>query len=723
MTAPRQELAALKPPPEPPTPDGRLSVVIHGHFYQPPREDPWLETLEAQPSAAPFHDWNERIERECYRAVSAARLTGPDGRIADIVNTLEAISFNFGPTLLEWMEAHAPATYRAILDADATSRRRNRGHGNALAQPYHHTILPLASRREKVSEVRWGIADFCRRFGRKPMGMWLPETAVDRETLEVLAEEGIAFTILSPHQVEEVPGRGLPGRFSASGGRSLALFFYDGGLSHDVAFGSLSRDAAEWESKLVDGSRRPGERPHRLVSVATDGETYGHHHRFGEMGLAALLRNLARRPDVRLENFATFLERNPPQEEVEIVDPSSWSCIHGVRRWHADCGCKMDPSRSTQQRWRAGLREAMDWLAGRVHAVFEREGPPLLGDPWRARDLYGGVAAAPPDEALSLLREIAPRPLEPEEETRALELLEMERNALRLFTSCGWFFDDLAGIEPRQVLRYAARAMELAGDSGSVEEGFALRLDAALSNESPPRSGWTIFLQDAKPTTAAHLRVAAGLSAWEAVQSSMPEGLPSRPGVHPGSDASSPSRPSTPGFMASTVSPGAVRVVHRRTGREWLVECRVAMPTPTRVQVAARTRGGSFPFVPIPLEEIPEAYRLPLVWGLVRAANQRFSAEATGSGPASGPQTMSGALRQGLVGGIRALAREPGEGLPAPAVVVEMVRDLGGLHRLMDLPIPFDAQTEYYRLLGDPPPGIAHQLSTLRELLGFEPRP
>lgn len=699
-----------------------LSVVIHGHFYQPPREDPWLETLEAQPSAAPFHDWNEKIERECYRAVSAARLTGREGRIAEIVNTLESISFNFGPTLLEWMEDHAPRTYRAIMDADASSRMKHRGHGNALAQAYHHTILPLASRREKVSEVRWGIADFSRRFGRDPIGMWLPETAVDRETLEVLAEEGMVFTILAPHQVKRVPEQGLPGRFSASRGRSLAVFVYDGALSHDLAFGSLSRDASEWERRIIHGSGEPRDRGRRLVSIATDGETYGHHHRFGEMGLAAVLRNLEQRPEVQIENFSSFLERNPPQQEIEIVDPSSWSCVHGIDRWRSDCGCKMEPSRDTQQRWRVGLRDAMDWLAERIHEVFEREGPPLLGDPWTARDLYGRVAAAPPGEGLRLLSELAPRALEPEERTRAMELLEMERNALRIFTSCGWFFDDLAGIEPRQVLRYAARAMELAGDSESLEEGLVRRLDAASSNEDPPRSGGAIFLEDARPPIPAPLRVAAGMAAWEAVEASLPDRRGPRRDVRSGPGSVPSIQPGTPGFQVSRVEEGVLRVGHRRIGRDWLVECRVSMPAPTRIEVAARAWGAATPFLPVQLADLPEAYRLPIVRALVKSARGMFSAEDLGTAPASEPETTPHALRQALVGAIRALGSEPRAGRPTPDVVVEMVRDLVGLHRLLELPIPFDAQTDYYRLLGDLPASVTNRLSILREPLGFEPR-
>ena len=452
------------------------SIVIHGHFYQPPREDPWLNQVAAEPSAAPYHDWNERIERESYRAVVAARVYAPDGRIAHIVNTLASISFNFGATLLEWLERETPGTYAAVLEADRASRARHAGHGNAIAMPYHHVIMPLASRRDKITEVRWGIADFRRRFGRGPEGMWLPETAVDPETLDVLAAEGIAFTILAPHQVEQAPADGSAGRYRTSGGRSIALFVYDGPISHDVAFGSLLKDASAWAERLLAPGKRGHER--RLVAVATDGETYGHHHKFGEVALAWVLRELERRRDARVENFAAFLARHRPEQEVKLVAPTSWSCAHGVERWRADCGCRMAPERPTQQRWRAPLREALDWLAGELHARFEQEGGALFADPWAARDAYGTDRTG---------------------DGRARELLEMERNALRMFTSCGWFFDDIAGIETIQILRYAARAIELAGaDAPRLEAGVLERLARAQSNERAEGTGRDVYRNHVK---------------------------------------------------------------------------------------------------------------------------------------------------------------------------------------------------------------------------------
>jgi alpha-amylase/alpha-mannosidase (GH57 family) len=400
----------------------KRSIVIHGHFYQPPRDDPRTGTIPLEPNAAPDHDWNERIERECY---------------APVAPSLASLSFDFGPTLLDWMEHHAPETYAAVLEADRAS-------GNAVAMPYHHVILPLCSRRDKTTEVRWGIADFRRRFGREPEGMWLPETAVDHETLDVLAEEGIRFTILAPHQVERAPAGGLPGWYKTAAGRRIALFIYDGSLSHGVAFGPLVNDAAAWVERLKSA---PGD----LVSIATDGETYGHHHKNGIETLARVLET------IETENFASCLARRPPEEDVRLVSPSSWSCPHGVERWRAECGCRVAPERNTQQRWRAPLRAAVDWLAGEVRGGFEREG-------------------------------------------RALPTA-LEHQLLRMFTSCGWFFDDIAGIESVIVLRSAARVIELAGppsEQARLEAGLLERLALAPSNDPSVGSGREVYLQRVK---------------------------------------------------------------------------------------------------------------------------------------------------------------------------------------------------------------------------------
>jgi alpha-amylase/alpha-mannosidase (GH57 family) len=477
------------------------SVVIHGHFYQPPREDPWTGQMPREASAAPYHDWNRRVHDECYGPVTAARILDAEGRIARVVNTLEWISFDVGPTLLRWLAKQEPDTYGAVLAGDRASRDRL-GHGNALACPYHHVILPLASRRDKVTEVRWGIADFRRSFGREPEGMWLPEAAVDLETLEVLAEEGIRFTIVGPGQVESAPADGLPGTVRLGGSKSIALFVYDGALSHDVGFGRLLKDADEWAARM----RPPG--TGRLTMLATDGETFGHHHRWADMALAAVVERMAAPGGPRFENAASFLARNPPTEEIEIVEPSSWSCVHGVDRWRLECGCKMAPHVASQQAWRPVLRQALDELAGALHECFEEAVGRWLERPWDARDAYGTVLEAPADEKRTWLRARARAEPSDGDVDRVLALLEVERDALRMFTSCGWFFDDVAGLEPLQVLRYAAHALDRLG--GPDGEALEARLVAALADaeSNDPAAGDAASLWRARVRTGVEVAVA-----------------------------------------------------------------------------------------------------------------------------------------------------------------------------------------------------------------------
>jgi uncharacterized protein DUF3536/glycosyl hydrolase family 57 len=461
----------------------RRSLVIHGHFYQPPRENPWTGRVDAEASAAPDHDWNARITKECYRPLAAIRLGGADERDPQRINAWQFLSFDVGPTLLEWMDAEAADVVEAIVRADRASRERL-GYGNAVAMPYHHLILPLTTRRDKVSEVRWGIADFRRRFGREPEGMWLPETAVDQESLDVLAAEGIAFTVLAPHQVDAPPADGRPVRVRTAGGRSIAVFVYDGPLSHGVAFGKLLKDSAAWQKQLLAGRDRV------VTALASDGETYGHHHPFGDLALGALLFALIGRREVKVENFASILARMPPEREVGLVAPTSWSCVHGVGRWRTDCGCRLATDGKSQQRWRAPLRDAIDWLVAQVHARFTTEAGRLVPDPWAFRDEAGPGAIASPAAPN------AGRPLD--------QLLEMERSALRAQTSCGWFFDDIAGLEALQILRYAARAIELSGpEAPRLEAGFLERLAPAESNDKAVGSATAFYRSSVKAAAAA----------------------------------------------------------------------------------------------------------------------------------------------------------------------------------------------------------------------------
>ena len=646
------------------------SVVIHGHFYQPPREDPWLDEVEAEPSAAPFHDWNQRVERDCYRAVVAARLYGPDGRIAHIVNTLASTSFDFGPTLLEWMERAAPPTYAAVLEADRSSRDRHGGHGNAIAMPYHHAILPLSSRRDKVTEVRWGIADFRRRFGRDPAGMWLPETAVDDETLDVLAAEGIQFTILAPHQVARPPAGGLPGRYRTAGGRTIALFIYDGALSHDVAFGKVLGNAQVWADRMV-GDRGPTGSA-QLVAVATDGETYGHHHAFGEVALAWVLDHLGRRGDVRVENFAAFLARHPPTEDVTLVAPSSWSCPHGVERWRADCGCRYAPERPTQQRWRAPLREALDWLAGELHALFEREGSQLFADPWAARDGYGAV-----------------------EQVRGRELLELERNALRMFTSCGWFFDDIAGIEALQVLRYAARAIDLAGaDAPRLAAGLLERLARAPSNDPAAGTGRDLYLSRVQPRIPPLVRAAAG---YAAALRLAPEAAGALAGCYQ---------------ARATEGGDRLLLTHCRTGRTNEFKVSVERPQAGRVSVQVASPDGSTA-TRLALSDLPERQRLPITAALRQELVDRCLTEEEAALLATGAADLPSVAGRALGRVVSALERDDS------SAAVTRVLDLAGLLESLGRDVPFDVQTEFYRIRRGVAPERAAALGPVALRLGF----
>ena len=390
-------------------------VAVHGHFYQPPRENPWLEAVEVQDSAAPAHDWNERITDECYAPNTAARRLSAEGSVIGIVNNFEQISFNVGPTLMAWLGRHRPDVSARIVEADRVSRRA-RGHGNAIAQVFNHMIMPLASRRDRITQVRWGLWDFRARFGREAEGLWLPETAVDTQTLDVLAEAGIRFTILAPHQAarirplaggawQEVGGAidpSRPYRWTGPSGGSLAVFFYDAPVSRAIAFEGILQSGEAFATRLLGAFR--DERPWpQLVHCATDGESYGHHSRFGEMALAAALEQVEATGRARLTNYAAFLALSPPDHEVEIRENTSWSCAHGVERWRADCGCRLDPS--TRQAWRQPLRDALDWLAAEIDGVYEARGSAHLKDPWaRARRVHRRDRRAGAGRPRALLR-------------------------------------------------------------------------------------------------------------------------------------------------------------------------------------------------------------------------------------------------------------------------------------------------------------------------------
>jgi alpha-amylase/alpha-mannosidase (GH57 family) len=491
-------------------------VCIHAHFYQPPRENPWLEEIELQDSAYPYHDWNERITAECYAPNAASRILDGDGRIVNIVNNYSRISFNFGPTLLSWLEAREPRVYRAILEADRQSRDRFSGHGSALAQAHGHMILPLADRRDKATQVVWGIRDFEHRFGRRPEGMWLPETAVDLETLDILAGHGLRFVVLAPHQAHRVRKRGgrdwedvsggridpkVPYKLRLPSGRRIAVFFYDGPISRAVAFEGLLNDGEAFANRVLGGFA-PGGSRNQLVHIATDGESYGHHHKHGEMALSYALHHIEANRLARITNYGEHLERHPPVHQVEIHPFSSWSCVHGVERWRSDCGCNSGGRPEWNQQWRRPLREALDWLREALATLYSEAGRRLLKDPWAARDDYVSVLLDRSEESVGrFLRRHASRELSPEDEVRALKLLELQRHAMLMYTSCGWFFDELSGIETTQILQYAGRAVQLAQeiDGEAIEPRFLYLLEFAGSNIPEHRDGKTVYEKFVRP--------------------------------------------------------------------------------------------------------------------------------------------------------------------------------------------------------------------------------
>jgi alpha-amylase/alpha-mannosidase (GH57 family) len=507
-------------------------VCIHGHFYQPPRENPWLEAIEAQDSAEPYHDWNERITAECYAPNSRSRILDGDGRITRIVNNYSRISFNIGPTLLAWMEQHDPDTYAAIRDADRQSRERFGGHGSATAQVYNHAIMPLCNRRDKVTQVRWGKVDFSHRFGRPPEGMWLAETAVDVETLEILAAEGIHFTILSPYQAkcyrpltggewqDATGGRIDPTRAyqcRLPSGATIALFFYDAPVSQAVAFENLLQSGEKFSQRLFGAFSDARTWP-QIVHIATDGETYGHHSRYGDMALSYALELIEKHPDVRLTNYGEFLANYPPTHEVEIVENTAWSCAHGVGRWKEDCGCRAANRPGWTQQWRGPLRAALDDLRDELAALYEAAARKLFKEPWAARDGYIDVVLNRAREnVVAFLARHAREPLDEAKTATAIKLLELQRNCLLMYTSCGWFFDELSGIETVQVIGYAGRAVQLAEElfGKDLEPAFLERLAEAKSNIRQHRDGKRIyekFVRPARvdlPKVAAHYAVSA----------------------------------------------------------------------------------------------------------------------------------------------------------------------------------------------------------------------
>jgi alpha-amylase/alpha-mannosidase (GH57 family) len=519
-------------------------ICIHGHFYQPPRENPWLETVETQDSAAPYHDWNERVCAECYATNGAARTVNNKNQIIHIVNNYSRMSFNFGPTLLSWLKENAPRTYRMILDGERSSRKHFGGHSSAMAQVYNHIIMPLANERDKITQIRWGIADYEHHYGAMPEGMWLAETAADTGTLELLAQHGIKFTILAPSQCRRV--RPLPADANASdpawttplgnsvdttrpylmrfdSGVSIAVFFYDGPASRAIAFEGLLNSGENFAARLKAGFKDTSQQ--QLESVATDGESYGHHHRHGEMALAYAVRLLEQDRTVILTNYASFLAQFPPEWECEILDNTSWSCAHGVERWRSNCGCSGGKPGFNQE-WRKPLREALDELRDAIAPMTEHEGAKFFNDVWAARDGYIDVILDRGEDVVDrFFANHQSHPLSNLERVRALQLMEMQRHAQLMYTSCGWFFDDISGIETVQVIAYAARALQLAKElfgeqARDFELRFLARLAEAKSNVPGAGDGARLYkakigpLQLGLEQVAAHYAISSVFSSY-----------------------------------------------------------------------------------------------------------------------------------------------------------------------------------------------------------------
>ena len=495
-------------------------LTIHGHFYQPPRENPWLEAIEFQDSATPFHDWNERITKECYNPNSVSKIVDNRNRILDVVNNYEKMSFNFGPTLLSWLEHNSPQTYERIIKADIESINEHNGHGNAMAQVYNHIIMPLANENDKQTQVKWGIKDFEYRFGRKPEGIWLAETAVDDDTLRVLVENGIKFTVLSPYQALKMrkngdkewtdvswgnidPARSYRYYIKSAPDKYIDLFFYDGAISRSVAFDELLKDGNKFIRRLKEGYSEARKYP-QLINIATDGESYGHHTKFGDMALSYVLKIRAEDEGFILTNYAEYLDKYRSDYEVDIKQASSWSCFHGVGRWCDDCGCSTGGHPGWNQKWRKPLRNALDYLRDELIKIYEKESVNYFNSNcWGVRNEYINVIL---DRSETNIKQFQKKffieELTDDDKVKAMKLLEMQRQALLMYTSCGWFFSEISGIETVQIMKYAARAMQLASEFSkkSPEKKFLEILDEAKSNISEFGTGKNIYEKLVKPS-------------------------------------------------------------------------------------------------------------------------------------------------------------------------------------------------------------------------------
>jgi alpha-amylase/alpha-mannosidase (GH57 family) len=496
-----------------------INICIHGHFYQPPRENPWTGEIEKQPSAAPYHDWNEKIYDECYKPNTEADILNDKDEIVLEVNNYEFINFNFGPSLLAWIKNKHPETYKLIIGADKNSISRHNGHGNAIAMCYSHMIMPLADFNDKVTQVRWGMADFKHHFGRDSEGIWLPETACNTETLEVLISEGVKYIILDTSQAQIVRNTGInnwkdvshntinskvPYRsFSEVNKDSyIDIFFYDGPVSKAVAFDDVLKSSENLLKKILASSDNSTS---QLISVATDGETFGHHKKHAERTLAFFLKSLAPENELNIVNFGEYLKQHPPEYEVKIKqgendEGTSWSCPHGVKRWKEDCGC--GGGDGWHQQWRKPLRASMDWLRDQLMVVYQNMGGLFFTDVWKARNDYINLILDNSYAAkIKFFENNSGKKLTENEMDVCIRLLEMQKYAMLMYTSCGWFFSEISGLETVKILEYASRAMDISKELTGVdiETEFVQRLADAKSNLPKYKDGRGVFEKLVRP--------------------------------------------------------------------------------------------------------------------------------------------------------------------------------------------------------------------------------
>ena len=498
--------------------EGRTSLILHGHFYQPPRENPFIGIVPKQASAAPYLDWNERIWHDCYSANAHSRYLSPEGRIISITNNFSYISYNFGPTLLSWLEQNHPETIEMLIEADKESIKRL-GHGNAMAQSFNHTILPLDSTKDARLQIEWGAMDFERRFGRKAEGMWLPECGINKDVIQLLADEGIRFAVLSPWQckaVEESDGRtallqGKPAPYwqpyilTGTRGGEISAFFYHPGLAESISFGHILRSADNLYQMLkgIKDTDRKG-----LIHTATDGEIYGHHEPYGDMALAALIRKVEERNDFVLDNYGSYLESHPAKLHAELHQGedgkgTSWSCSHGVSRWYKDCGCTTGGQEGWNQAWRTPLRNGLNNLGAKLSTIFQDEVRKIFGesvDPYEilkkaGREFCGAVSMRTFIEDLHKEYHFAST-----YDVEIAHLLSGVKNKHFSFTSCGFFFAELSGIEPRQNIKYALYAIRMFQPycQGDLLYPFLSDLRKAKSNIKTQGDGMNIAQEEMK---------------------------------------------------------------------------------------------------------------------------------------------------------------------------------------------------------------------------------